>query len=64
MNARQITAPVLAYPELNLSYMLHTDASDVGADAVSSQVQDSAEMVIAYYSKTLKLSEKKLLCHR
>ncbi|XP_067944982.1 uncharacterized protein [Watersipora subatra] len=46
-------APVLAYPDLSLPYVLDTDASNVGTGAVLSQVQQGKERPIAYYSKTL-----------
>lgn len=47
---------MLAY--LLLPYLLDTDTSDVGLGAVLSQVLDSKEKVLAYYSKTLALLEK------
>ena len=46
-------APILGYPDPNLSYILDTDASAVGVGGVLSQVQDGKERVIAYFSKTL-----------
>ena len=45
------TAPVLAYPDHSLPFLLDTDASNVGTGAVLSQVQDGQERVVAYYSK-------------
>ena len=52
-----ITAPVLAYPDHSLPFILDTDASDVGTGAVLGQVQDGMERVVAYYSKSLSKEE-------
>ena len=51
------TAPVLAYPEFNIPFVLDTDASDIGIGAVLSQVHDGKERVIAYASRTLSKAE-------
>ena len=53
-----MSAPVLCYPNLKLSYIFDTDASVVGIGAVLSQVQKGKKRVIAYYSMTLALSER------
>ena len=58
LKRRLVEAPVLGYPDPRISYVLDTDASDVGVGAVLSQVQDSQERVIAYYSKTLAPPER------
>ena len=50
--------PILAYPRPDGSYILDTDASDVGVGAVLSQVQDGAERVVAYASRTLRRAER------
>ena len=55
---RLVEAPILGYPDPRLSYILDTDASDVGVGAVLSQVQDGRERVIAYFSKTLTSAER------
>ncbi len=44
-------APVLAYPDPNLPYVMDTDASNLAICAVLSQVQDSEEKVIMYGTK-------------
>jgi hypothetical protein len=53
------TAPVLAYPQRDASFILDTDASLSGIGAVLSQVQDGEEKVIAYASKTLSRSQQR-----
>ncbi len=56
-----ITAPVLAYPSSNGSYILDCDASNIGLGAVLSVKQDGddVERPVAYYSKTLTKSERR-----
>ena len=51
LKARLTEAPILAYPEYSLPFILDTDASHVGTGAVLSQVQDGREHVVSYYSK-------------
>ena len=58
LRMRLTTAPVLGYPDPKLTYILDTDASDVGVGAVLSQIQEGSERVIAYYSKTLTPAER------
>ncbi|MBJ5570554.1 Ty3/Gypsy family RNase HI domain-containing protein, partial [Salmonella enterica subsp. enterica serovar Typhimurium] len=52
------SAPVLAYPQPDQSFILDTDASNTGIGAVLSQVQDGQEKVIAYFSKPLSEPER------
>ena len=52
------SAPVLAFPNPRDTFILDTDASDVGIGGVLSQVQDGMERVISYGSRTLSKSEK------
>ena len=42
-----VNPPILAYPQFDLSFVVHTDASDHAIGRVLSQVQDSKEHVIA-----------------
>ena len=53
-----VTAPVLHYPDPNLTYILDTDASASGVGAVLSQEKDGMEGVIAFYSRRLNDAEK------
>lgn len=52
--------PVLAYPNFDLPFVLHTDASNQGLGAVLYQKQDNKLKVIGYGSRTLTPAEKKL----
>ena len=51
LKERLTSAPILAYPNHSLPFLLDTDASGVGTGAVLSQIQDGHERVIAYFSK-------------
>ena len=52
------SAPVLAYPENEDSFVLETDASNVGIGAVLSQVHQGDERVIANYNQALSKPER------
>jgi len=54
------SAPALAYPipDEEATFILDTDASDVGIGAVLSQVQNGEEKVVAYASKGLTKSQR------
>jgi len=56
-----LEAPVLAYPDPALEYILDTNSSDQNVGAALSQVQEGREVVVAYYSKSLSPTEQKLL---
>ena len=58
LKQKLITAPVLAYPRIQDTFVLDTDASERGIGAVLSQCQDGAERVIAYGSQTLTKAER------
>ena len=64
-----ITAPILAYPEPEGTYILDTDASNFAYGAVLSQLQPAAdgqllERVIAYHSKVLNSAEQRYCARR
>ena len=55
--------PVLAYPDPEKPYILHTDASQEGLGAVLYQRQGKELRVIAYASRSLSPTEKKYNLH-
>ena len=60
LRQKLVSAPILAFPNLEKPFILDTDASDVGIGAVLSQLDDSgAERVIAYASKALSKPERR-----
>ena len=55
-----LTAPVLAYPDMDRQFLLDTDASGTGIGGVLSQVQpDGEERPVAYASFTLNKSQRR-----
>lgn len=55
--------PVLAYPNFELPFVLHTDACEKGLGAVLYQRQDGKLKVVAYGSRTLSPAEKNYFLH-
>jgi hypothetical protein len=51
LKAALTTAPILAYPNYSIPFILDTDASQVGSGAVLSQQQEGEERVVSYFSK-------------
>jgi len=52
------SSPILIFPKEDRQFILDTDASNHGIDAVLSQVQEGKEKVIAYYSKVFLKTER------
>lgn len=55
--------PVLGYPDFDLPFVLHTDASEQGLGAVLYQQQSGMLRVIGYGSRTLTSAEKNYHLH-
>lgn len=51
-------APILAFPQLDVPFILDTDACDSGLGAVLSQVQGGKERVIAFAARALTKAER------
>lgn len=58
MKQKLTESPILAYPLPDIGFILDTDASDKAVGSVLSQIQDGAEKVIAYMSKTMNKHEQ------
>ena len=52
------SSPILAYPNYDEEFYIHTDASQKGLGCILYQVQDGKKRVIAYGSRTLLPAEK------
>ncbi len=57
------SSPILAYPDFNLPFFLHTDASNEGLGAVLYQEQGGKLRVIAYGSRSFSPAEKNYHLH-
>ena len=57
-------APILAYVDFKTPFILHTDASSDGLEAVLYQDQDNQRKVIAYASRSLSPSERNYPAHK
>lgn len=53
-----LQAPVLAFADFQLPFLLYTDASHTGLGAVLAQIQEGRERVIAHASRSLHPTEK------
>ena len=58
------TTPILAYADFRKPFKLLTDTSVLGLGAFLYQVQDGAEKVISYASRSLTKSETKYPVHK
>ena len=58
------STPILAYPDCQLPFVLHTDSSSEGLGAVLYQKQDGKLRVIAYASRSVSKSESHYPAHK
>ena len=58
------STPILAYPDYQLLFVLHTDSSSEGLRAVLYQKQDGKLRVIAYASRSVSKSESHYPAHK
>ena len=58
IKAHLSSPPILAYPDFNLPFELHTDASTKALGAVLYQVQDGKKRVVSYASRALNKAAK------
>ena len=59
LKACLVSAPILGFPTQNGRFVLDTDASLFAVGGVLSQLQDDREVVIAYASRSLRLSQRR-----
>ncbi|KAK3086720.1 hypothetical protein FSP39_022469 [Pinctada imbricata] len=64
LREKLVTYPVLGYPDFNLPFELHCDASMSSLGAVLYQTQDGVQRVIAYASRSLTKSERNYPVHK
>ena len=57
-------APILAYPNYKLPFILHTDSSLEGLGAVLYQIQNGVRRVIAYASRSVSKTEMNYPVHK
>lgn len=58
-----VNPPILAYPDFELPFVLHTDASNKGLGAVLYQRQNGRLSVVGYGSRTLSPAERNYRLH-
>ena len=59
-----VSTPILAYPDDQLPFTLHTDSSTDGLGAVLYQKQDGKQRVIAYASRSVSKAESNYPAHK
>ena len=59
-----VNAPILAFPDYKLPFILHTDSSTEGLGAVLYQKQDGKLRVIAYASRSVTKTESNYPTHK
>ena len=59
-----VSTPILAYPDYQLPFTLHTDSSTDGLGAVLYQKQDGKQRVIAYASRSVSKAESNYPAHK
>ena len=64
LKARCVSTPILAYPNYQLPFTLHTDSSTDGLGAVLYQKQDGKMRVIAYASRSVSKAEANYPAHK
>src|SRR6266542_5952668 len=58
LKKKLMTTPILGYLNYNKPFILFTDTSEKGLEAVLSQKQEDQEIVIAYASQSLNKAEQ------
>ena len=64
LKAMCVSTPILAYPDYQLPFTLHTDSSTDGLGAVLYQKQDGKLRVIAYASRSVSKAESNYPAHK
>ena len=64
LKAMCVSTPILAYPDYQLPFTLHTDSSTDGLGAVLYQKQDDKLRVIAYASRSVSKAESNYPAHK
>ena len=59
LRACLVRAPILGFPTEDGRFVLDTDASLFAVGGVPSQLQEEGEVVIAYASRSLRLSQRR-----